>query len=405
MRASSRPRRRLHRARWRWTGTTRTCSAPGKTLYTLNPRMVHRTTMPKGASPYPRPPLTANFALLEAKRLLNIMDYALLQGGTNYIVVAKQGSDKLPAQQPEIDNLTDQVRTASRTGVLVGDHRLDIEIITPKLDELLNPEKRKLIGRKLAMALLRIPEQVTHDAGQRGRAQRTGVHRPRSPPTGATSSVTSRARLRGDRRAQPVHLHSRGADALVPEDHPLRRQGLLRRRGQGARPWRHPAQVGRRGAGLRLRGGRRSAQAREGQRRRRGDDARQRALLRTRPSRRTTAARAALPARQLQQRAPGASARPGPGPAPAPAHPPRAVASRPRSLGRGARRRTVRVGELTAAVLEEYPDHTVGRVTRSSARPSTRARYAARTRRRHPGQPGYEVTAIRASSGWPRACR
>jgi hypothetical protein len=143
----------------------------GKKLYTLNPRMVHRTTMPKGASAYPRPPLTANFALLEAKRLLNIMDYALLQGGTNYIVIAKQGSDKLPAQQPEIDNLMEQVRTASRTGVLVGDHRLDIDIVTPNLTELLNDKKRKLVGRKITMALLRIPEQVTQDAGSEGAKQ------------------------------------------------------------------------------------------------------------------------------------------------------------------------------------------------------------------------------------------
>ncbi len=143
----------------------------GKKLYKLNPRMVHRTTMPKGAVAYPRPTLTSNFALLEAKRLLNIMDYSLLQGGTNYIVVARQGSDQLPAQQPEIDNLTEQVRHASRTGVLVGDHRLSVEIITPELKELLNPEKRMLIGRKIAMALLRIPEQITHDAGSEGAKQ------------------------------------------------------------------------------------------------------------------------------------------------------------------------------------------------------------------------------------------
>jgi hypothetical protein len=137
----------------------------GKTLYKLNPRMVHRTTMPKGSVAYPRPRMTANFALLEAKRLLNIMDYSLLQGGTNYIVVAKVGSDQLPAQQPEVDNLTEQVRTASRTGVLVGDHRITIEIITPDLKELLNASKRKLLGRKIAMALLSVPEQVTDDGG------------------------------------------------------------------------------------------------------------------------------------------------------------------------------------------------------------------------------------------------
>lgn len=137
----------------------------GKTLYKLNPRMVHRTTMPKGSVAYPQPRMTSNFALLEAKRLLNIMDYSLLQGGTNYIVVAKVGSDQLPAQQPEVDNLTEQVRTASRTGVLVGDHRITIDIITPDLKELLNASKRKLLGRKIAMALLSVPEQVTDDGG------------------------------------------------------------------------------------------------------------------------------------------------------------------------------------------------------------------------------------------------
>jgi hypothetical protein len=140
----------------------------GLTLYTLNQRMVHRTTMPKGATPYPRPLLTRNFALIEAKRLLNIMDYALLQGGTNYIVVAKKGSDLLPAQQGEVDNLIEQVSFASRSGVMVGDHRLQIEIITPKLDELLNPAKRKLIGRKLKMGLMRQTEEVPNDTGTQG---------------------------------------------------------------------------------------------------------------------------------------------------------------------------------------------------------------------------------------------
>jgi hypothetical protein len=140
----------------------------GQTLYTMNPRMIHRSTAPKGAAPYPRPFLTRNFALLEAKRLLNIMDYALLQGGTNYIVVAKKGSDNLPAQQGEVDNLMEQVRHASRSGVMVGDHRLSIEIITPNLSELLEPKKRMLLGRKLKMGLMRQTEEVTSDAGTQG---------------------------------------------------------------------------------------------------------------------------------------------------------------------------------------------------------------------------------------------
>lgn len=137
-------------------------------LYLLNPRMVQRTTMPKGSWKYPRPLLTRNFALLEAKRLLNIMDYALLQGGANFVVVAKKGSDDRPAQPAEIANLREVVRRASKTGVIVGDHRLDFDIITPKLDELLNASKRRLIGRKLAMALLRRPEHAEADSGSEG---------------------------------------------------------------------------------------------------------------------------------------------------------------------------------------------------------------------------------------------
>lgn len=130
----------------------------GNALYTLNPKLVHRTTMEKGAWKYPRPLMTANFALLEAKRLLNIMDYALLQGACNFLVVAKKGTDAKPAMPEEIANLRDVLRRSSSTGLIVGDHRLEIDIITPKLDELLNAEKRGLVGRKLASLLLRTPD-------------------------------------------------------------------------------------------------------------------------------------------------------------------------------------------------------------------------------------------------------
>jgi hypothetical protein len=132
--------------------------------YLLNPRLAFRTAMPKGAWKYPKPLLTANFGLLEAKRLLNIMDYALLQGGANFVVVAKKGSDKLPAQAEEVQNLVNVVRTASKTGMIVGDHRLSFEIITPKLDELLNSEKRRLLGRKIAMRMMGVAERAEESA-------------------------------------------------------------------------------------------------------------------------------------------------------------------------------------------------------------------------------------------------
>ncbi|MDQ1584499.1 MAG: hypothetical protein QOF36_2553 [Microbacteriaceae bacterium] len=140
----------------------------GLTLYRLNPRMIERSFFPKGAWKYPRPLLTRNFALLEAKRLLNIMDYSLLQGGANYIVIAKKGSDAQPAQPGEVENLRDVVRRAGRSGVMVGDHRVSIDILTPELKELMNPDKRRLLGRKLSQAMTRVPEHTSENAGTEG---------------------------------------------------------------------------------------------------------------------------------------------------------------------------------------------------------------------------------------------
>jgi hypothetical protein len=137
----------------------------GDYVYTLNPQFVSRLTGPKGQWQHPRPMLTRNMPLLEAKRLLTIMDYCLLEAGANFLLVVKKGSDARPALPEEIANLRDTVVRASRAGVLIGDHRVNVEIITPKLDELLNPEKRKLIGRKLSSALLRTPDIANADGG------------------------------------------------------------------------------------------------------------------------------------------------------------------------------------------------------------------------------------------------
>lgn len=136
----------------------------GQYVYALNPDLVKRVTGPKGQWQHPRPMMTRNMPLLEAKRLLSIMDYTLLEAGANFLIVAKKGSDDRPALPEEVANLRETLVRASRSGVLIGDHRVNVEIITPKLDELLNPEKRKLIGRKLAAALLRIPDIGTADA-------------------------------------------------------------------------------------------------------------------------------------------------------------------------------------------------------------------------------------------------
>lgn len=144
--------------------------ATGGIIYVLNPKMVKRVTMPKGQWRDPRPMLTRNFQLLEAKRLLNILDFALLQGGSNFIVVAKKGSDQRPAKGNEIANLREVVRRASKVGLIVGDHRLSFEVITPDLKEMLNGEKRRMIGRKMVMAMMRVAEHSTENSSTEGMA-------------------------------------------------------------------------------------------------------------------------------------------------------------------------------------------------------------------------------------------
>jgi len=128
--------------------------------WVMNPRMVSRYTLlaRPWQSKYAPVYMKRIFGLAEAKRLLNTMDWTLLNGGINYLIVAKKGSDQQPAHQAEIDNMTGVIRRAARTGIIVGDHRIDIELIMPNMDNLLSPDKRGLLGRKISKALLRLPD-------------------------------------------------------------------------------------------------------------------------------------------------------------------------------------------------------------------------------------------------------
>jgi hypothetical protein len=368
----------------------------GQTLYRLNPRMVHRTTMERGASPYPRPPLTANFPLLEAKRLLNIMDYSLLQGGTNYIVIAKVGSDARPAQQPEVDNLTEQVRVASRSGVLVGDHRISVDIVTPELTELLNPGKRKLLGRKLAMTLLRVPEQVTPEGGNEG--------------IRAELEMAARV-ISADRRILKRHV-----EGSIYEETANRNPSVFRRGAPklwfpklilaGTKDFmaavtsaRDRGDIPRRWAVEALGYDYDAAVAERKRELERGDD--------------DVMIPGSVPFNASDPNAGGEGRPEGSGPDNGrpgarqanqdPAQRQRRV--RPSGGGREAVRavwdeelgRTLRIGETTAAVLEEYPEHSIGRVTDIEREVATTGRQLQRGPLAiHPVNPGFQVNEVRA---------
>lgn len=111
-------------------------------LYILNPRYVwrHTTTRP-GYDRFAPLRMESVFELLDLKHQLRAMDRANLIGASNFILLIKKGSDHEPAKPFEINALQEQVRTISKVPVIVGDHRLNIEIITPKTDNTLDANR------------------------------------------------------------------------------------------------------------------------------------------------------------------------------------------------------------------------------------------------------------------------
>jgi hypothetical protein len=72
--------------------------------------------------------------MLDLKRQLMNADRASLIGAANYILLVRKGTDQRPAQQEEIDNLKENYNFIAKMPVIISDHRLEIDIIAPKID-------------------------------------------------------------------------------------------------------------------------------------------------------------------------------------------------------------------------------------------------------------------------------
>lgn len=150
-------------------------------LMLLKKDAVWRFTLPRPA--YKRwadVRLKSIFPLADLKSNLRMMDRAHLVGGTNFILVVKKGSDKIPARQQELDNLQRNVRTLARVPVLVGDHRLSVEIVTPQQDNTLLDKKWDTLDSRIGSRLL-MSLAIGGDQGRRddsltiGRAVARGI--------------------------------------------------------------------------------------------------------------------------------------------------------------------------------------------------------------------------------------
>lgn len=98
--------------------------------------------------------LKAILPILEMKAHLRASDRAALIGSTNFIVVITKGTDKLPARPAEIENLREQARLVARLPVLVGDHRLHVEIVAPKTDNTLIESRWQTLDSRLVFKAL-----------------------------------------------------------------------------------------------------------------------------------------------------------------------------------------------------------------------------------------------------------
>jgi uncharacterized protein YehS (DUF1456 family) len=129
-------------------------------LMLLNPAYVWSHTLTK--SPYERWSrirMKSVFPLLDLKHQLREMDRAWLLGGINFIVLVTRGSDQQPTTKTEVEATAAQVRGQSRSPIIVSDHRISIEIITPDIQHVLDDEKwdvldQRLMGRLWGMFVL-----------------------------------------------------------------------------------------------------------------------------------------------------------------------------------------------------------------------------------------------------------
>ena len=108
------------------------------------------------------------FELLDLKSQLRAMDRAHLLGGTNFIVLVKKGDKDRPARPAELQALQANVRNLSRVPVIVGDDRLSIEIITPNVDNTLNPEKYNGLDARITARLYQMFMTGNYAAGAKG---------------------------------------------------------------------------------------------------------------------------------------------------------------------------------------------------------------------------------------------
>jgi hypothetical protein len=122
----------------------------GSELFLLDPMAVFRHTLTRPS--YDRLAqvrLKSVFPLLDMKEQLRQEERAHLIGAANFVLLVRKGTDQMPARQEEISHLESQVRMVGSVPILIGDHRLNVEIITPRTDNTLRAERWNTIDGRI----------------------------------------------------------------------------------------------------------------------------------------------------------------------------------------------------------------------------------------------------------------
>lgn len=135
-------------------------------MYLLRPESVWRITATRPQyQRFASVRLESIFELLDMKNLLREMDRSSILGTTNAIILIKKGDKDHPARPQELEQLSSQVQMTSRVPIIVGDHRLNIEIITPKMDKTLAPERYNGIDSRITARMYQILSTGNYAAG------------------------------------------------------------------------------------------------------------------------------------------------------------------------------------------------------------------------------------------------
>lgn len=135
-------------------------------LYLLNSDNVFRITSTRPSyQRFADVRMTSIFELLDLKHNLRESDRSDILGNLNCIVVVKKGTDELPAEAHELEQVAAQMKSHSRNSVLITDHRVDIEILTKKTDKTLQPERYNTLDSRITARLFQILQTGNYAAG------------------------------------------------------------------------------------------------------------------------------------------------------------------------------------------------------------------------------------------------